>query len=391
MRQKSMRIQVFPIKIEQKTRIGIRPLGFDPAFPGMMKKIVGSRWTPDHRCWHIPYSADAYKQLKIHFGIGQIEVLSAPPAEISCKRNGNKALDGRQGLKYQDEITRLEERLRLQRYSYNTIKAYKNFFSQFLGFYPAQDPEELSKEDIIQFLLTCTKQKRWSESTQNQAVNAIKFYYEKVLGQERTFYELRPRRSRTLPNVFSEQEVERLLSVLTNLKHQTILMLIYSAGLRIGECIRMRIADLDFDRNTVFIKAGKGKKDRVSVLSKQIKQQLIRYLEVYEPAYWLFEGQSGGPYSATSIQKVFRRAVDKAGVNPFSTVHTLRHSFATHLLERGIDLRSIQELLGHSSSETTQIYTHITRKMQDKFVSPLDFLDLEGDIGGEEATGNIEI
>lgn len=194
-----------------------------------------------------------------------------------------------------------------------------------------------------------------------------------------------------MPNVFSEQEVERLFSVIANLKHQTILMLIYSAGLRIGECIRMRKADLDFDRKTVFIKAGKGKKDRVSVLSQKLKAQLLRYQEAYQPDYWLFEGQTGGAYSARSIQAVFRRAVDKAGINPFSTVHTLRHSFATHLLERGMDLRSIQELLGHSSSETTQIYTHITRKMQNNFVSPLDFLDIEEKDGGDPSSGDTKI
>ncbi|MEL7124460.1 MAG: tyrosine-type recombinase/integrase [Bacteroidota bacterium] len=168
-------------------------------------------------------------------------------------------------------------------------------------------------------------------------------------------------------------------------------MMIYSAGLRIGECIRMRKADLDFDRNTVFIKAGKGKKDRVSVLSQKLKEKLKDYLASYQPDYWLFEGQTGGTYSATSIQKIFRRAVDKANINPFSTVHTLRHSFATHLLERGIDLRTIQTLLGHSSTETTQIYTHITQKMKDKFVSPLDFIDLDGNTSEESTTGDTKI
>lgn len=384
-----MRIKVFPIEFEQKKRIGIRPLGFDRAFPDMMKQIPGSRWTPDYRCWHIPYREDSYNQLKRLFGLGQIEVADQPP--VAESRPPHNLQRDSAPLKYKEALIHLEERLRLQRYSYNTIKTYKNFFSQFLAFYPEKDPRELDKEAIMQFLLKSSAQKGWSDSTQNQAVNAIKFYYEKVLGQERTFYELRPRRSRSLPNVFSEKEVERLFTAVHNLKHQTILLLIYSAGLRIGECIRMRKVDLDFDRNTVFIKAGKGKKDRISVLSKRIKQQLLRYLEVYKPNYWLFEGQSEGPYSATSIQKVFRRAVDRADVNPFSTVHTLRHSFATHLLERGVDLRSIQELLGHSSSETTQIYTHITSKMQDKFVSPLDFLDLEGLIGGTDTSGDIKL
>jgi integrase/recombinase XerD len=275
-----------------------------------------------------------------------------------------------------EETLRLEQQLRLQRYSYNTVKAYKSFFIQFLAFYPDSDPKELKKADIMRFLLDSSEKKNWSDSTQNQAVNALKFYYEKVLGQERTFYDLRPRKSRKLPNVFSEEEVITLFNVIKNLKHKTILMLIYSGGLRIGESIRLRKEDIHFDRRSIFIKGGKGKKDRYTILSDKMILLLRNYLSAYEPDYWLFEGQDGGQYSKSSIQKIFRRAVSKAKVNPFSTVHTLRHSFATHLLERGMDLRYIQELLGHSSSETTQIYTHITRKAQQKFVSPLDHLDI---------------
>lgn len=382
-----MRIQVFPIKWQGQERIGIRPLGYDNSFPSMMKTVSGSRWTPDVRFWHIPYSPQAYKQLQQVFGIGHIQVQQQAP---SPKLKVDKKKHWEQ-LDHYPELIKLEERLRLQRYSYNTVKTYKSFFAQFLAYYPDQHPEKITKPAIETFLLRSSEERKWSESTQNQAVNAIKFYYEKVLGQPRTFYEFRPKRSQSLPNVFSEQEVEKLFSVVSNLKHQTILMLIYSAGLRIGECIRMRKADLDLDRDTVFIKAGKGKKDRMSVLSQKFKGQLKHYLEAYEPDYWLFEGQTGGPYSATSIQKIFRKAVDKAGINPFSTVHTLRHSFATHLLERGMDLRSIQELLGHNSSETTQIYTHITRKMKNKFVSPLDYLDIEKAIRKEESSEDKKI
>lgn len=259
------------------------------------------------------------------------------------------------------------------------MKTYKHFFSLLLMYFPDRHPDTLEKKDIVNFLLTSSEQKSWSASTQNQAVNAIKFYFEKVQGQKRTFYELRPRKGRSLPNVFSEEEIKRLLSVIKNVKHRTLLMLIYSAGLRIGESIGLRKEDVSMERNSIFVKGGKGKKDRFTVLSEGMVKQLASYKSIYKPDYWLFEGQDGGPYSATSIRKVFRRAVAKSGVNPYSTVHTLRHSFATHLLERGMDLRYIQELLGHNSSETTQIYTHITKRGREKLVSPLDFLDLEGD------------
>jgi site-specific recombinase XerD len=370
-----MRIEVFPIQVQYVRRIGIRPLGFDPAFPGLMKQIPGSRWTPDERCWHIPYSGKAYAELKRLFGAGQVVVLEERPRARPAQKE-QRSSERASRLVYREEITRLEAQLRLQRYSHNTIKTYKNFFAQLLAYYPDRDPRQLEKEDIVRYLLEQSEEKRWSDSTQNQAVNALKFYYEKVLGQERTYYDLRPRRSRPLPGVFSEQEVQRLFGAVRNLKHRTILMLIYSGGLRIGESIRLRKEDVHVDRKQIFIKGGKGKKDRYTVLSEKMIDELKRYLESYQPAYWLFEGQDGGPYSTRSIQAVFRRAVKASGVNPYSTVHTLRHSFATHLLERGMDLRYIQELLGHSSSETTQIYTHITSKARKNLVSPLDFLDI---------------
>lgn len=241
----------------------------------------------------------------------------------------------------------------LQRYSPNTIKTYKSFFCLLLAFYPRRHPDTLNKEDLIKFLLHGVSSRKWSNSAQNQAVNAIKYYYEKVLGQEREFYEFRPRKEYKLPGVFSEEEVIKLFRNISNLKHRTVLMLIYSAGLRIGESVNIRKADINLDRKSVFVKAGKGKKDRYSVLSDKVIVVIKAYLEEYKPDYWLFEGQEGGRYSSSSIQKIFRRAVAKAGANPYSTVHTLRHSFATHLLERGMDLRYIQSLLGHSSSETS--------------------------------------
>lgn len=375
-----MKIQVFPLIYEGQKRIGIRPLGFDRGFPTLMKKIPGNRWTPNERCWHIPYHKKAYAELKRLFGEWQVLVLQQRPSLGSTTKEAAHTAK-LSTLRYKDEATRLEQQLHLQRYSYNTIKAYKNFFIQFLAFYPDSDPKALKKEDIMRFLLESSGKKNWSDSTQNQAVNAVKFYYEKVLGQERTFYDLRPRKSQKLPNVFSEEEVASLFSVIQNLKHKSILMLIYSAGLRIGESIRLRKEDIHFDRRSIFIKGGKGKKDRYTILSDKMIVILRNYLAAYTPAYWLFEGQDGGQYSKSSIQKVFRRAVSKAKVNPYSTVHTLRHSFATHLLERGMDLRYIQELLGHSSSETTQIYTHITRKAKQKFVSPLDHLEVDENEG----------
>ena len=375
-----MKIRIFPLEVANTRRIGIQPLGFDKTFPTLMKQLAGSRWTPEERCWHIPYEKEAFAALKRMFGEAQVVVSQTSPDARSAHtpaRSPRKPIPA-PPLLHRDELIRMEQKMMLQRYSPNTVKTYKGFFALLLAHYPDRHPETLDKEALMAFLLHGVATRKWSESAQNQAVNAVKYYFEKVLGQERTFYELRPRKSQKLPGVFSEEEVVKILRCVANLKHRTILMLIYSAGLRIGESVKMRKADICPERKSVFIKAGKGKKDRYSVLSDKMAGLLEAYLRVYRPAYWLFEGQDGGQYSSRSIQQIFRRAVEKAEVNPYSTVHTLRHSFATHLLERGMDLRYIQSLLGHSSSETTEIYTHITKKAREKLCSPLDFLDIDG-------------
>ena len=205
-----MKIQIFPLDFEGVKRIGIRPLGFERSFPSLMKKIPGSRWTPKEKCWHIPYSKQSYDELKRRlFGEGQIIALKTRPVPSPANKNARSEKHTIH-LKHKGELIRLEERLRIQRYSHNTVKTYKNFFVQYLAFYPEQHPETLQKQDIVKFLLQSTKDKKWSDSTQNQAVNAIKFYYEKVLGQKRTYYELRPRKSRKLPSVFSEEEIKKL-------------------------------------------------------------------------------------------------------------------------------------------------------------------------------------
>lgn len=371
-----MKIQVFPLEFEGKQRIGIKPLMYDSRFPEMMKRIPGSRWTPAEKCWHIPYDPRSYTLLKNIFGKGHVftDEASAQSALKGTKRQHAETSKG--SLKYYQEYIRMQEKMMLQRYSPYTIKTYKCFFLLLLEYYPDIHPEELSKEQLMKFLLHGVAERHWSGSTQNQAVNALKYYYEKVLGQERTYYELRAKKRKQLPNVFSEEEIIRLFKSVKNLKHRAILMLIYSGGLRIGESVNLRVGDIHFDRKRIFIVAGKGKKDRYSVLSDKVISLLDEYIKTYRPAYWLFEGQDGGQYSTRSIQHIFRKAVAKSKVNPFSTVHTLRHSFATHLLERGTDLRYIQELLGHNSSETTEIYTHITKKAKEKLWSPLDFLEL---------------
>lgn len=204
------------------------------------------------------------------------------------------------------------------------------------------------------------------------------FYYEKVLGGRRKFYFIeRPQKERRLPVVLSEEEVVRLFEVTENLKHKCLLMLVYSAGLRISEALNLRIKDIDSQRMQVQVRNAKGGKDRHSLLSESLLPELREYFQLYQPKDYLFEGESGGAYSGRSAQSVLRQAVRKAKIRKRVTLHTLRHSFATHLLEKGTDLRYIQTLLGHNRSKTTEIYTHVSSKALGEIKSPLDSINLK--------------
>ncbi|MHA6247702.1 tyrosine-type recombinase/integrase [Pontibacter sp. CAU 1760] len=217
---------------------------------------------------------------------------------------------------------------------------------------------------------------KYSHSTVSQSINAVKFYYQRVLGRHSVRPEdvERPEKPSRLPQVLSKQEVLRILTATVNLKHRCMLQLLYAGGLRISEVINLRITDVRSERNLLFIRGGKGKKDRTTLLSQKLLENLRAYYKQYKPKVWLFEGQTGGQYTVESNRSVFRASKEKAGVQTKATPHTLRHSFATHLLEQGTDLRYIQTLLGHRSSRTTEIYTHVTSYAIDKITSPLDCL-----------------
>lgn len=323
--------------------------------------------------WSIPQLRKLYgDSLSINFDE------SIYPPKIYEKRTNQKATKQRLEPKYNNALLELEKWIRLKQYSYATLKSYKMHFRNFLFHYNNIDPQTISKTQIVDYLYKLVREKNISESTQNQIINAIKCYYEKVLKKERTFYDIeRPKRKQSLPQVLSADDVRRILEAVPNLKHRTILMAIYSGGLRLGELLRLRVEDVMITQQKIFIKGGKNKKDRYTLLSQQFLTILEQYMKAYNPKYWLFEGQTGGAYSASSVQSIFRKAAGKAEVGSFATLHTLRHSFATHLLEQGIDIRYIQELLGHSSIETTVIYTHVAQNRLNHIVSPLDKMELK--------------
>lgn len=269
------------------------------------------------------------------------------------------------------------EKLKELRYSVNTQNVYCDLFEEFINYYNSKKAQDITEEEIITFLRYLVNDRKISTSYQNQSINSIKFYYERVLGGKRKTYLIeRPRKEKYLPDVLSEEEVSAIIKAIPNLKHKAIIMTIYSGGLRISELINLKVKDIDSDRMQIRIEQSKGKKDRYTLLSNKTLLILRKYFTEYKPKEWLFEGESGGQYADSSIYSIFKKAIVSANIKKKVSIHSLRHSFATHLLENGTDLRYIQNLLGHSSSKTTEIYTHITNKGFDQIKNPLDKLDI---------------
>jgi site-specific recombinase XerD len=263
----------------------------------------------------------------------------------------------------------------LKGFSSATIRNYQSNLVQFLKYFENAEYREITKEQIEGFVYYLISKYKISEQKQNQLVNAIKCYYEHTLGMPREYYEItRPKKSKNLPNVLSEEEVRAIINFPTNTKHKAILHTIYGAGLRVGEIIRLRVKDIRSADGYIFVKDAKGKKDRHTVLSSFLLDLLRVYFKEYKPSYWLFEGQEGGQYTAQSVQRIYRRAVKGTNSNPWSTPHTLRHSFATHLMQRGVNIRYIQSALGHASTKTTEVYTRVLGISNKTLKSPLDTL-----------------
>lgn len=296
----------------------------------------------------------------------------------------NKQSDGNQEAtrpipnKFVREINSFTDWLEQKRYSDHTIRAYRKSIEKFAEFHGYKDLSGITNFDIIKFNKEFIIERGFSFSYQNQVINAIKLFYNKVIN---THLNLdldeieRPRKSKSLPNVLSREEVSTILSSLRNTKHRTMLSLIYACGLRRGELLNLIPADIDSKRHIMIIRQGKGRKDRIVPISDKIIEMLRDYYRQYKPIKWLFEGQKpGASYSEQSIQKVMEKAVERSGIRKPVTLHWLRHSYATHLLESGTDLRYIQELLGHSSSKTTEIYTHVTLQSIQNIRSPFDDL-----------------
>lgn len=264
------------------------------------------------------------------------------------------------------------QKLELKRYAASTIKTYVSCFETFMNHYCSREVQDLNENDIRQYLQKLIREGA-SHSYINQAINAIKFYYEVVLEMPNRFYAVeRPRAEEKLPEVLAKEEVLRIIENTNNIKHRCIVSLLYSAGLRRGEVLNLRVNDIDSKRMVIKVRSGKGNKDRYTILSEKLLCDLRKYFLEWRPREHLFEGPKGEKYSAESIVKIVKESSKRAGIRKRVTPHMLRHSFATHLLESGTDLRYIQVLLGHKSTKTTEIYTHVATNIFFKIKNPLD-------------------
>lgn len=273
------------------------------------------------------------------------------------------------------EFKRFQEHLVLKGYSANTLRTYSTEFAQLLYVMKGNPIQELTTERLRSYFLYCHEKLKLSESEIHSRMNAVKFYFEQVLHRQKMFFDIpRPKKKLLLPKMLNKAEIKKIIAATENPKHALILKVCYGMGLRVSEVVALKLSDIDSAEMLVRIEQGKGKKDRIAVLPESLLPELREYYLNYRPKVYLFEGQEGGAYSVRSAQAVFKKAMEKAGIKKKVGIHGLRHSFATHLLETGTDIRFIQELLGHHSIKTTQIYTHVTDLSKSKIKSPLDSL-----------------
>jgi len=321
---------------------------YSPEYITKIKILEGYRWHPEGKYWSVPYS-ELERLLSAFDG----ESVAIDPAVY---------------------LDRLKKELVLRKYSPKTIKTYVRYNEKVLKFF-GKNPYEITNNDIKDYLFHLVEEIEASTSTLNSAISALKFYYGEVLKREFVYEIKRPKKDKKLPVVLSREEVFNILSSVSNIKHKAILMLIYSAGLRVSEVVKLKPEDIDATRKLIHIKEAKGRKDRYTLLSDVALEAVREYQEKYKPEKWLFIGMKPRMHISTrTVQAIFDQACKKAEISKDVSVHSLRHSFATHLLESGIDLRYIQELLGHKSSKTTEIYTHVSNKHIGEIKSPLDRL-----------------
>lgn len=358
---------------------------FDDTLIEKIKSIQGRKWSKTMGCWHIPYNQLNANRFNINDNTTDNPVSEEKTNDLIIVKKesstpnwlfseNSERIKKRQAQFIQKNIplNEFKRYLKHKRYSENTIETYLNAVKSFFSFIQKR-PEEVSTQDFMDYNYRCIIEQGQSRSMQNATISALKLFYRKFSSNQIDMEEFeRPHKYRKLPVVLSQEEIKLMIENTGNLKHKTILSLMYSAGLRMSELLNLKINDIDSSRMVIHVIQGKGFKDRNVTLSSKILDLLRTYYKAYKPTVHLFEGVKGGPYSSESVGRIVKKAAKKAGINKRVTAHTLRHSYATHLLESGVDLRYIQVLLGHNSSRTTEIYTHVSNYSLSSIKSPID-------------------
>ena len=343
-----------------------------------LRPLNGLRWSKTMACWYVPMRSGLNTELfTLLKGKAWLDYSALKaPTEIPPAALESEKLPIHLPIETQSKMEEFARWMRSKRYSPSTIGAYQDALKCFLNFYKHKRPEDIQNRDLIAFNNDYILKQGLSSSYQNQVVNAVKLFFRTVESRQLNPELIhRPKRQKVLPNVLSKEEIKLILNAQSNLKHKLMLSLIYACGLRRSELLALKLRDVDDKRGLLIVRQGKGKKDRITPLSDKIHSLIENYCVAYKPKEWLFEGQDQrGPYDERSLASVLKQALEKSGIKKPVTLHWLRHSYATHLLESGTDLRYIQELLGHSRSTTTEIYTHVSSKNIQKIISPFDSL-----------------
>lgn len=385
-------------KNERRFRLQFHP---DITINKLVRSIPGARWSKSMKSWHLPFSKtvkndllklipagweliealDCSKQALEETGLTDVGSLK-PETVVSVSTTVLRL--PKLTPENQAALNIFTEKLELKGYSESTIRTYTIEFRCLLQLLVTRPASTLSSEDVKRYILYCINDLHLKENTIHSRLNALKFYFEQVLNREKIFVDIpRPKRHLILPKVLGEQEIGALFRALDNKKHKAILFTAYSAGLRVSEVVRLRIKDIDADRMQIFVEKAKGKKDRYVMLSPVLLDLLRNYLRSCKPRpeFYLFEGDTTGePISSRMAQHIFLEAKFRAGIKKQLSFHSLRHSFATHLLENGVDIKYIKELLGHFDINTTNRYLHVKKEQLVNISSPLDNLYKSGKI-----------
>lgn len=340
---------------------------FDPVIMNFLETMEGVAWSSTMSCWHIPFADNYLNNIKNVFGN------YAQVVDMSNKYEDAKKKDLRIGN--QQALANFYRFLKNRRYSEQTIKNYMKRVRDFLEFFNDKDVELITNEDVQYYNYVRMVKRRSSNVLQNQFVTALTHFLTTIRESRIDIDKVeRARKKRRLPTVFSKSEIERILNCTQNQKHKTMLLLTYACGLRRNEIGKLQITDIIADRKLLAVRKAKGLKDRFVPISEKTIQILRDYYKLYRPKIYIFETSSGNAYNPETVYKIFKRALERSGIKKKVGIHTLRHSYATHLLESGTDLRYIQTILGHKSSKTTEIYTHVSNQSISNITSPADEL-----------------